>query len=54
MDIFRRSPSSPVCELEHEQEVTVFPAEARRLLDYHWRRGDAFEREALGVLAFTE
>ncbi|MFC4056084.1 hypothetical protein ACFOY4_40900 [Actinomadura syzygii] len=49
MRIFpRRDPPPP-----QEQEVAVFLAEARRLLDYHWRRADAFERKALGVLAFT-
>ncbi|TDB89797.1 hypothetical protein [Actinomadura sp. 7K534] len=33
--------------------MQVFLDEGRRLLDFHWRRGDAFERKSLGVLAFT-
>ncbi|REF00369.1 hypothetical protein [Thermomonospora umbrina] len=36
-----------------EQEVEVFLEEARRLLDHHWRRADAFERKAVGVLAYV-
>lgn len=31
----------------------MFLAEARRVLDYHWRRADSFERKALGILTFT-
>lgn len=33
--------------------MQVFLDESRRLLDFQWRRGDAFERKALGVLGFT-
>ncbi|WP_433469407.1 hypothetical protein [Spirillospora sp. CA-128828] len=33
--------------------MQVFLDEGQRLLDFHWRRGDAFERKSLGVLAFT-
>jgi hypothetical protein len=35
------------------QETQAFLTEARRLSDHHWRRGDAFERKAVGVLGFT-
>lgn len=53
MRFFRRPSPPPPNVTQQELEVAVFLTEARRLLDYHWRRGDAFERKALGVLALT-
>jgi hypothetical protein len=50
---FSRRGQAPRDRPEQEHEVQVFLDEARRLLDYHWRRADAFERKSLGVLGFT-
>jgi hypothetical protein len=53
MRSLRRPQTPPAGSPQQEKEVAVFLSEARRLLDYQWRRGDAFERKALGLLAFT-
>jgi hypothetical protein len=53
MNLLSRRSNTRTGLSRQEHEVAVFLAEAQRLLDYHWRRADSFERKALGFLSFT-